>query len=605
MSEINSPATLQTTTVVEADTLRSAWHKSYSGLMSVGVFSVFINILRLATPLYILQILDRVIASRSIETLFMLSIITLIAIVCGVLLEIVRRRMLMHWGDWIERSFAPVLFAAGLKKDNKQDSAGSKIVKDVGTVRLFVSGQGLIAWLDIIWAPIFIGIVFLIEPTLAYIVLVGSLVALILGTGNELITRDSRNAMFKAGKDDRELLASAERNRETIGSLDMVHSFTRHWSRSAFARLDESSRTRTINIYFSATLRLVGRFLRIGIFSTGIWLVIDQQLTLGSVIAASILGRTAYSLVQNAMLRWREMLVAKRAYRHMKSSLLKDSKMSVSRPSISEPLPLVLEEVTYRYPNQPKSVMRNIQLTVQPGEFLCVVGPSASGKTTFSRLISGLIAPRSGKIRLGDIDVYRLQQDSTHREIGYLPQEISLFQGTVRENIAGMEDGDIKLVVEAAKFAGIHQVILNLPAGYDTEIVDKEPLLSAGQRKCVAMARAFYGTPALIIMDEPMPHLDYPSRKTLMTSLMQLRSKGTIIILTTQRKLLAKDADMVISYGPKKGFTLKSHEKADETKNPAEKAVLEKVRKNSTRTNKTTESKRRRRGDNRNKLRSI
>jgi ABC-type protease/lipase transport system fused ATPase/permease subunit len=166
-----------------------------------------------------------------------------------------------------------------------------------------------------------------------------------------------------------------------------------------------------------------------------------------------------------------------------------------------------------------------------------------------------------------------------------------------------MDDGDIKLVVEAAKLAGIHQVILNLPAGYDTEIVDKEPLLSAGQRKCVAVARAFYGTPSLIIMDEPIPHLDYPSRKTLMTSLMQLKSKGTIIILTTQRKLLAKNADIVMSFSPKKGFTLKSRKQGNGSWNPAGKAVLKKSRENSTRTNKT-ESKRGSRGDNRSKLRS-
>jgi ATP-binding cassette subfamily C protein len=568
------------------DTLRSAWHKSYPGLISVGVFSVVINILRLATPLYILQILDRVIASRSLETLFMLSVITLIAIVCGVLLEVVRRRMLMHWGYWIERSFAPALFAAGLKKGNEQDLASSKILRDVGTVSSFVSGQGLIAWLDIIWAPIFIGCVFLISPALASIVLIGSLVALALGTGNELITRDSRNATLKAGRDDRELLASAERNRESIGSLGMVHNITRHWSRSAFARLDESKRTRTINVYFTAAMRLVGHFVRIGIYGVGIWLVIDQVLTIGSVIAASILGRTAYSLVQNAMLRWRRMVTAKRAYRQMKVSLLKDTTKRVSRSSISEPLPLVLEKVAYRYPGQPKSVIRNIQLTVQPGEFLCVLGPSASGKTTFSRLISGLIAPRSGKIRLGDIDVYRLQQDSTHRDIGYLPQEISLFQGTVRENIAGMADGDINLVVEAAKLAGIHQVILNLPAGYDTEIVDKEPLMSAGQRKCIAVARAFYGTPPLIIMDEPIPHLDYPTRKTLMTSLMQLKSKGSIIILTTQRKLLAKNADMILSFSPKKGFTLQTRKEGDNSLNPAGKKVLKKVQENSSRTKK-------------------
>lgn len=530
----------------EQDPVRAAWRQSYSGLGAVAVFSVFINILKLAVPLYVLQILDRVISSGSLETLFMLTAITLIAIICGILLEVIRRRMFMHWGRWIEQSFGPVLFAAGMKQDGQQSSESSRSLRDLGTIKSFVSGQGLIAWLDIVWAPVFIGIIFLISPPLAYIVLIGSLIALFLGAFNELVTRESRNAKFKAGSEDKEWIATAERNRETVSSLNVVNSFTELWSRSASSRSDEGMRTQTANIYFAASMRFVGRVVRIGVLGFGIWLVIDEVLSLGSVIAANVLGRTAYSLVQSAMFRWRHMVKSKQAYARIKKVVAKDSRPWVSRSSLSSPQPLVLEGVSYRYPRQPRSVLRRLNLTLNPGELLCVIGPCASGKSTFCRLVSGLIAPRSGKVWLGDVDIYRLQQNSVHREIGYLSQDVTLFQGSVRANIASMSEGDMDQVVEAAKLAGIHEAILNLPHGYDTEIVEKEPLLSAGQRKSIAIARAFYACPPLIILDEPLPHLDNAARNTLMSGVNALRLKGTIVVLTTQQEALAKVANKAL-----------------------------------------------------------
>lgn len=541
--------------------LRSAWRKSYAGLAAISIFSVFINIFKLATPLYVLQILDRVIASRSLETLFMLTAITLLAIVCGVILEVIRRRMFIHWGNWIEHSFGSTLFTAGLKKDTSQAPTSSNLLRDISTIRSFVSGTGLIAWLDIIWAPIFIGFIFLISPPLAYILLIGCLIALVLGTLNELLTRDSRNATYKARKDDREWVAMAERSRETVGSLNMMTNFAHRWSHSAFARLDEGMRTQTLNVYFISALRLVGRFLRIGILAVGIWLVIDQVHALGAVIAANILARTAYSLVQNAMLKWREMVTAKKAYGRFKASLLKDHTPQVSVPKTVTPLPLFIEKVNYRYPHQASSVFRGIDLIVNPGEVLFVIGSSASGKSTFCKLASGLLAPRSGNFRLGDVDIFRLQRNSMRQDVGHLPQIVTLFPGTVRENIASMAEGDIAQVLKAAKLAGIHQTILNLPEGYDTQITDNEPLLSAGQRKLIAMARAFYRLPSLIILDEPMSHLDFSARSALKNAIKQLKSEGTIVIVTAQSLNRGKLADKAILLKGNKHEVLPTPEK--------------------------------------------
>jgi PrtD family type I secretion system ABC transporter len=540
------------------DPLRLAWRKSYLGLTIIGIFSVFINLLKLTIPLYVLQILDRVVASRSIETLVMLTAITVTAIFCAVLLEIIRRRMFIHWGSWIEFRFGPTLFTAGLKTVTGQTPTTSKLIRDIGTVRSFVSGTGLIAWLDAIWAPLFIVCTYLISPILGYIVFIACLLALILGVLNEYITRDSREATYKARQGDRDWIDSAERNQETVESLNMAMNFADRWSSNAFTKLDQGMRGQNFHLYFAAAMILIARFLRVAVFGVGIWLVINQSLTLGSVIAVNVLGRIAYSLVQNAMLRWREVVTAKRAYSRIKSSLHKLSETRVSLPIALNDVALTIENVRYRYPGKASSILRNISLVLNPGELLVVVGPSASGKTTFSRLAAGLLPPRDGNVRLGDVDVFRLQQRSQCNEIGKLSQDITLFPGTVRENIARMSDGEMDRVIQAAKYAGIHDTIIDLPAGYDTEIGENEPLLSFGQRKGLALARAFYGEPLLVVLDEPIPHLDNQAHSKLLNGIRELNKKGTIIILTTQSNSLCKYADKVLVLDDFKHHLLKT-----------------------------------------------
>jgi ATP-binding cassette, subfamily C, type I secretion system permease/ATPase len=406
----------------------------------------------------------------------------------------------------------------------------------------------VIAWLDLIWAQLFIACVYIMSATLAYIVIVASLITIALGTINERITRDSRDATFQAGKDDREWITATERNKETVVSRGMVSNLANRWSLSAYTRLGEGLRTRSVNLYFAAMMQFIRNCVRIAVIGVGIWLVINDALSLGSVFAAGILARMAYSLIEKAMLKWRDMTAATKAYQRIKSSLEHKTESLVSVPTSSGAEPLFVEALSFRYPNQTSSVFRNINVTVNPGEVLCVIGPSAVGKTTFTRLASGLLVPRSGKIRLGDVDVSRLQEVTDKRYIGHLPQQVSLFQGTVRENIAGMELGDIDQVVSAAKLMGVHQVIMTLPQGYDTRISDCEPLLSGGQRKKIAITRAFYGDPALIILDEPLPHLDKSSRATLRAAISTVKSNGTIVVLTNQSKSLSRIADKVIAF---------------------------------------------------------
>lgn len=530
--------------------MRNAWRRSYAGLAVIFLFSIFVNLLKLATPLYVLQILDRIPASRSMETLVMLTVIAVAAVLTGVILEVIRRRMFMHWGAWIERHFGPNLVHAGLSTQTVAGAmAPSKALRDLSTVRQFVSGSGLLAWLDVIWAPLFVTVVYLIDPLLAWIVLAGVVLVLALGLLQELMTRSAREAARRAMVDGREWVAAAERNSETIGPLSMAGSLVERWSEAASERLDEGLRSRKLTITMSAAMHFLGRCLRIALLAIGIWLVIENGLTLGAVVAAGVLGRMAFRSVEKAMLKWRELVVAKGAYSRLRTALGAETALQTSMIDNQLPAPLIIQDVGHRYTNQSASVIKRISTTLMPGEVLCVIGPSASGKTTFSRLVSGLLAPKSGSIRLGDVDTARLPEDGEVSHIGYLPQDVRLFRGTVRENIARMSQGDFNLVVEAAKLTGVHDIILNLPEGYDTEIAEDEPLLSAGQRKGIALTRALYGWPQLIVMDEPEPHIDRGARRAMIRALKSCTAQGSIIVVTSQSKAMSKIADKVLLLG--------------------------------------------------------
>jgi PrtD family type I secretion system ABC transporter len=544
--------------------LGDMWRQSYLGLIAIGVFTVLFNILRLATAIYALNVLDRVVSSRSLETLIMLTAIVLVAVLVATLLNILRRVMLLRWGSWIERNIGPRMFAMGIGSDLPSPSG---LLRDVARVRNFVGGTGLVSWIDVMFAPLFFAGVFIISPAMGTIVVIASLLVLILGIANELVTRQSRIGALTAGSEKDDWISSAERNKETVGSLSMGSNFADLWFRSASERLDESDRTRRINVYFIGATRFVRRCLRIAILGFGVWLVIEGNLTIGAVIASYYVGRIGFSLLQQAMQKWRDMINARQSYVRIRSALENHEPVSVSISRSELPVPLVFDHVSVRYPKQFTSTFRNVNVAVAPGEALYVIGPSAVGKTTFARLATGVMEPKSGQatsgqVRLGDITVHRLVQGGQGEQIGYLPQHIQLFNGTIRENIARMTSGDMKLVIEAAKLAGIHDIIVRLPHGYDTVISEDEPLLSTGRKKSVALARAFYGWPSLIVLDEPEPHLDRQQRSALNAAIRSLKAQGTIVVVTTQmRPPLRNIATKVLLLQPGKTMLI---EDADE-----------------------------------------
>ena len=334
----------------------------------------------------------------------------------------------------------------------------------------------------------------------------------------------------------------------------MVENLAQRWRRSAVNRWDERERSESRVASFTALRQGLYHCIRIGVLAVGVWLMLLNLLTLGGVFAARVMAGFAFKTVEQAVRQWRTLKDARGAYRRIKTQLAgkKDARASV--PTTQADAVLVIDGLTYRYKSQRDHIIDRLNLVLEPGEVVLIIGPAATGKTTLSRLLGGVLTPRYGQIRLADIEVTRLPPEMRARLIGYLQQDTRLFNGTVRENIARMGEGDFDDVVAAAKLAGIHDTIVRLPDGYDTEITEESLGLSGSERKRIALARAFYGGPRLIILDEPEANLDRNSRRVLAAGIKELKKRGSIVVVTseaTQARGLARLADKVLILGAK------------------------------------------------------
>lgn len=510
----------------------AAWRASWGGIVALILFTAFLNLLRFATPLYLLQVLDRIPVSRSVETLVLLTIMVLAAVAAGLALEVVRRRMLTRWGTWIERRFGPILVNQELSSPGARPAADiTRALSDLGRVRSFVS-QGAASWLDVFWVPVFLFGAFLIHPVLGTVALSAVGLLVILAILQEWSTREARRVSNDASREAGVLVIDAERNRESVGALSMSAALTEKWQRSAGGKLTERERIEARQNFYRILIRGLGEVLRIGMIAFGLWLTIVGSMTLGGIFAARVMAGFGYTLAERAARNWRSLREARTAYASLRQRLADDGEAPVSiLPGMAQ-APLILDKVSFRHQGQREDVIRRLSVSLAPGEGLLITGTGGTGKTTLSRLIVGIIEPRYGQVRLGDVQIARVPQDIRANLIGYLPQHTEIFTGTVRENISRLGDAPFEAVVAAAELAGIHERIIAMPQGYDTPIGPEATGLSGSERKRIALARAFLGKPRLIVLDEPMANLDDATRRALGTALKQLKAEGCTIVAT-------------------------------------------------------------------------
>lgn len=527
--------------------LQQALKVCQRSFLSVGGFSMCINLLMLVPPLYMLQVYDRVITTRSVETLIMLTLIVVFLFVVMGGLEMVRSRILVRTGNRLETLINERIYGAMFKRSLLRSGRQSaQPLNDLTTLRQFLTGNGLFAFFDAPWMPIYIAVLFLFNVWFGVFAIAAGLVLLALAIANE---RATRQLLADAGSDQiraQELANANLRNAEVLQAMGMLPGIRRRWAQHHHDYLLRQSSASDR----AGTLANLSKILRLGfqslILGLGAWLVLQDALTPGMMIAGSILMGRALAPIDQMINAWKGFVSARSAHARLNALL---EEIPAEREQMSLPAPtgaLRVENVAAAPPGVRMSTIRGINFSLARGEQVGVIGPSASGKSTLARVLLGIWPAQVGTVRLDGVDVAQWQREELGPYIGYLPQDIELFDGTISENIARFGEVDAEKVVEAARMAGVHEMILRQPQGYDTVIAGGGGVLSGGQRQRIGLARALYGKPVMVILDEPNANLDDSGERALCQALVQLRTLKTTVFVISHRATTLKFVDQLL-----------------------------------------------------------
>ena len=535
-----------------ASLLRDTFRRCRPALLFAILFSSVINLLMLVPPLYMMQVYDRVLSSRSEATLVALTVLTLGAFVAVGLLEVTRSRILVRVSARLDTLLSPLIFDAVFRNHVRtMGGARTQPLNDVATVRQFAAGHGLVAFFDIPWAPIFLLLLFILHPLLGLLSLGGGVILVILAFATERATRTrladaTRNSVAAAN-----FAETSLRNGDAMTAMGMLEAIKTRWMR----RHNESLRLQSGASDWAGILTNTTKVVRIALQSlmlgAGALLAIEGKISPGLMIAASIIGAKSLAPVEALIGNWNQVVAAQLAWRRLRALL---DTVAVEPDRMALPTPkgqLSVSAIVVAPPGAAAAVLKGVSFDLQPGEALGILGPSGSGKSTLARVITGVWPAASGTVRIDGAELSQWSRDALGPHMGYLPQDVDLFDGTVAENIARLGPVDPEAVVEAAQRAGIHDLILSLPQGYDTPIGESGNRLSGGQRQRVGIARALYGTPALCIFDEPNSNLDEAGEGHLIQALLHLReTKRTAIIIAHKPSILNHvDKIMILQAG--------------------------------------------------------
>jgi ATP-binding cassette subfamily C exporter for protease/lipase len=507
-----------------------------STFYTVGMFSAISNMLMLVPSIYMLQVYDRVLASQNEITLLMLTLMMLGAYLLMSALELIRTFVLVRVGAKLDMQLNKRVYTAAFEQNLKKAGGNAgQALSDLTTLRQFLTGQALFAFFDAPWFPIYLAVIFYFEPSLGVFSLVGTIVLVVLAYINEKVTHRplaEANAMALGANN---LATNNLRNAEVIESMGMLPNLLGRWftMHSKFLHLQaEASEKGGI---VGAITKFVQVSLQSLVLGFGALLVIEGKITPGMMIAASILVGRALAPVQQLIAVWKSLSSTRSAYERLNSLLETNPERAVGM-ELPKPLGgIAVENVTALPPGSQVPVVRGLSFAIAPGDVLGVIGPSGSGKSTLARLLVGVWPAAAGKVRLDGADIFAWNKGELGPHIGYLPQDIELFGGSVSENIARFGEIDPAKVVLAAQRAGVHDLILHLPQGYDTRLGDGGAGLSGGQRQRLGLARAMYGDPSLIVLDEPNSNLDDVGELALVQAVNDLRERGKTIVLITHR----------------------------------------------------------------------
>jgi PrtD family type I secretion system ABC transporter len=517
-----------------------------SALVGVATVSLFVNVLMLTVPLYMLQLFDRVLMSRSDETLLFLSLAAVGALLVMSALDVLRSRIMVRVSTWLEHRLGPEALSRAVSGLLAAQSYGVQALRDIAQVRQFIASPAIFSLFDAPWVPLYLLVIYLLHPTLGAIALSGAIVLLLLAVANELATRRPLKAANEQWVKAMRKTDAAVRNAEIIEAMGLMPGITRRWYRDNEAALElQNIASDRAGLLMAATkfLRLV---IQVTMLGTGAYLVLRSELTPGGMIAGSIILSRALQPVEQAIGTWKSLIAARTAYARFRAFMEQGPGRSTDMPLPAPQGHLRVERVTFVPPGAQQPVLKNVSFALHPGELLAIIGPSAAGKSTLARLLVGAWRPSSGTVRLDGADVYHWERTAFGRHVGYLPQDVELFEGTVEENIARMSEAEPEAVVEAARQADVHELILRLPEGYRTPIGEGGAMLSGGQRQRIALARALFGRPRLLVLDEPNASLDGEGEEALVRAMATAKAGGATVIFIAHRISLVARADKVL-----------------------------------------------------------
>ena len=526
---------------------------------TVGIFSAIINLMLLVPSLYMLQVYDRVLASRNETTLLMLTLMVLVAFFFMSALEFVRSFVLIRVGAQLDMKLNKRIYTAAFEQNLKKagGNAGQSL-QDLTTLRQFLTGNALFAFFDAPWFPVYLAVIFLFNSSLGVFALCGTIVLIVLAYVNEVVSKkplaEASSMAIAAGN----LATNNLRNAEVIEAMGMLPNLMSRWFKlhGRFLQL-QAEASEKAGIIGAGT-----KFFRVSLQSLvlgfGALLVLDGKITGGMMIVSSILMGRTLSPVEQLIGIWKTWSSTRSAYKRLNELLAANPPR---QPGMSLPKPLghiSVEAVTAAPPGSTIAVIKNLSFAIVPGDVLGIIGPSGAGKSTLARLLVGVWPSAMGKVRLDSADVYLWNKDELGPHIGYLPQDIELFAGTVSENIARFGEVDPEKVISAAKRTGVHEMILQFPQGYDTPLGDGGAGLSGGQKQRIGLARAMYDDPSLLVLDEPNSNLDEVGEQALVAAIVDFRKRGKTLVLITHRtsaigvtnKLLVLQGGVAHMFGP-------------------------------------------------------
>jgi PrtD family type I secretion system ABC transporter len=528
-------------------------------LAAVAFFSLFSNLLMLTGPLFMLQVYDRVLSSRSEETLVALFGLVAMLYLLYWLIEFARGRVMGRIAARFQSALAPRVFRASLDAAAHGRPSGGAL-QDLDAIRMALGSGVVLALFDLPWTAVFLAAIFIFHPLLGWIAVIGGVILVVVALLNQALTARANREAQRLGLEAAEFSRHAQEASDYVGVQGMGPDIARRWSAGQDAALDRATAAGDTGGLFGSFTRAFRLFLQSAILAAGAWLVLQGQITGGAMIAASILLGRALAPIELAIGQW-PVLQRARAARASLSRLLAEN----PAPAALTPLPTPEARLDVRgvtvtgRPGDPP-VLQNVTVSLAPGEALGIIGRSGSGKSTLARVLTGLLRPQAGEVRLGGATLAQYGPDGLGRHIGYLPQEVRFLDGTVAENIARMTlSPDPERVVEAARKAHVHDIVLKLPEGYDTRLGPGDRNLSGGQKQRLALARALYGDPVLLVLDEPNSALDAEGSEALNAVVAAMKAEGKGVVIMTHRptaistcdRLLVLDAGRVAALGPR------------------------------------------------------